>query len=115
MAFLDSRPLARGHCLVIPRVHVPTLLDLPSGLAGPLLDATRRIARAAETGLHVDGSLVAINVKVSQSVRHLHVHVVPRSRGDWLPLRLVLRRRVYRDLADRMAVAEALAAALDQE
>ncbi len=114
IAFLDSRPLARGHCLVAPRAHVSTFLDLPEQLAGPLLEAVRALAHAVEGALAVDGSLVAINVKVSQSVPHLHVHVVPRRRGDWLLLRLVLRRRVYRDVADRRSVAAALAARLAQ-
>ena len=109
VVFLDSRPLAVGHCLVVPRSHVETLLELPDQLAGPLLTMARRVAAAQESALGVDGSLVAVNVKVSQSVPHLHVHVVPRRRGDWLPLRLLLRRTVYRNADHRREVAELLA------
>ena len=84
MAFLDHRPLFPGHTLVIPREHVETLADLPGALTAPLFDAAAAVARALETGLGADGSFVAINNRVSQSVPHLHVHVVPRRRGDGL-------------------------------
>ncbi|HZP35220.1 MAG TPA: HIT family protein [Methylomirabilota bacterium] len=83
-AFLDHRPLFPGHCLVIPREHVETLLDLPGALTAPLFDVAAAVARALETALGADGSFVAINNRVSQSVPHLHVHVVPRRRGDGL-------------------------------
>jgi len=84
IAFLDHRPLFPGHCLVIPREHVDTLGDLPRPLSGPLFEAAAAVARALEAGLGADGSFVAINNRVSQSVPHLHVHVVPRRRGDGL-------------------------------
>ena len=84
MAFLDHRPLFPGHCLVIPREHVDTLGDLPGPLTAPLFDAAAAVARALEAGLDADGSFVAVNNRVSQSVPHLHVHVVPRRRGDGL-------------------------------
>jgi histidine triad (HIT) family protein len=84
VAFLDHRPVFRGHTLLVPRVHVPTLLDLPAELSGPLLVNARRLAQAMETGLQADGSFVAVNNRVSQSVAHLHVHVVPRNRKDGL-------------------------------
>jgi len=84
VAFLDHRPLFPGHCLVIPREHVETLGDLPSPLTAPLFDAAAAVARALEAGLGADGTFVAINNRVSQSVPHLHVHVVPRRRGDGL-------------------------------
>ncbi|MGH7349144.1 MAG: HIT family protein, partial [Candidatus Rokuibacteriota bacterium] len=83
-AFLDHRPLFPGHCLVIPREHVETVIDLPAPLTAPLWDAVRALARAVEGALGADGSFVAINNRVSQSVPHLHVHVVPRRRGDGL-------------------------------
>ena len=83
-AFLDHRPLFPGHTLVIPREHVETLGDLPGGLTAPLFDAAAAVARALEAGLGSDGSFVAVNNRVSQSVPHLHVHVVPRRRGDGL-------------------------------
>ena len=84
IAFLDHRPLFPGHCLVIPREHVDTLGDLPGPLTGPLFEAAAAVARALEARLGADGSFVAINNRVSQSVPHLHVHVVPRRRGDGL-------------------------------
>ena len=84
MAFLDHRPLFPGHCLVIPREHVDTLGDLPGPLTAPLFAAAAAVARALEAGLGADGSFVAVNNRVSQSVPHLHVHVVPRRRGDGL-------------------------------
>ncbi|MGH7385459.1 MAG: HIT family protein [Candidatus Rokuibacteriota bacterium] len=83
-AFLDHRPLFPGHCLVIPREHVETVIDLPAALTAPLWDAVRALARAVEGALGADGSFVAINNRVSQSVPHLHVHVVPRRQGDGL-------------------------------
>lgn len=83
-AFLDHRPLFPGHCLVIPRAHVETLGDLPGALTAPLWDAVGVLARAVEGALGADGSFVAVNNRVSQSVPHLHVHVVPRRRGDGL-------------------------------
>ena len=84
VAFLDHRPLFPGHCLVIPREHVETIGDLPAALTAPLWDTVRVIARAVEAALGADGSFVAVNNRVSQSVPHLHVHVVPRRRGDGL-------------------------------
>jgi histidine triad (HIT) family protein len=84
LAFLDHRPLFPGHCLLIPRRHVETLTDLPPGEVGPLFLVARLLSRAVEEGLEAQGSFVAINNRVSQSVPHLHVHVVPRRRKDGL-------------------------------
>jgi len=84
IAFLDQRPVFPGHVLVIPRDHFETLLDLPVDLLGPLFERVQRVAAAVEQGLGADGSFVATNNRVSQSVAHLHVHVVPRHRGDGL-------------------------------
>jgi len=84
VAFMDTRPVFKGHVLVAPREHVPDLLELPRPQMEPLLVAVQRIARAMETGLGADGSFVAVNTKISQSVPHLHVHVVPRRKGDGL-------------------------------
>ena len=83
-AFLDTRPVFKGHVLVVPRAHVPTLSDMPPPALGPLFAAVQRIARAVEAGLDADGTFVALNNKVSQSVPHLHVHVVPRRKKDGL-------------------------------
>lgn len=84
VAFLDHRPVFKGHVLVCPARHVESLLDLPGELMQPLLTTAQRVARAMGPALGADGSFVAMNNVVSQSVPHLHVHVVPRSKGDGL-------------------------------
>ena len=84
LAFLDHRPLLPGHVLLVPKTHYETFADLPAEGVGPLFLAAQRLARAVETGLSADGSFVAINIKISQSVPHLHVHIVPRRKGDGL-------------------------------
>lgn len=84
IAFLDHRPVFKGHVLVAPTRHVDTLLTLPSDLMVPLLTMTQRIAAAIVTALGAQGTFVAINNVVSQSIPHLHVHVVPRTKGDGL-------------------------------
>jgi histidine triad (HIT) family protein len=83
-AFLDRRPLFSGHVLVVPRAHVETLVELPPGAVGPFFRCVQRVARAVEEALAAAGTFVAINNKVSQSVPHLHVHVVPRRPKDGL-------------------------------
>jgi histidine triad (HIT) family protein len=84
VAFLDARPVFKGHVLVAPRTHVETLGDLPGSAIGPYFGYVRRLAVAVEAGLGAGGTFVAINNRVSQSVPHLHVHVVPRTKGDGL-------------------------------
>jgi histidine triad (HIT) family protein len=84
MAFLDNRPLFPGHCLLIPKTHYETLSDLPADLLPHLFSNAQVLARAVEQGLDADGSFVAINNRVSQSVPHLHIHVVPRRNKDGL-------------------------------
>ncbi len=84
IAFLDHRPVFKGHVLVCPIRHIDTLLDLPDDLVLPLIGACRRIAAAMGPALGAQGSFVAINNVISQSVPHLHIHVVPRSKGDGL-------------------------------
>jgi histidine triad (HIT) family protein len=84
VAFLDARPVFKGHVLVVPRQHYETLPDLPAGLVGPLFNRVRRLSAAVLPALGAQGSFVALNNTVSQSVPHLHVHVVPRTRGDGL-------------------------------
>jgi len=84
LGFLDHRPLFPGHVLIAPKAHVETLADLPDDLLAPLFAETRRTAAAMETALGAAGSFVAMNNRVSQSVPHLHVHVVPRNRKDGL-------------------------------
>jgi histidine triad (HIT) family protein len=84
VAFLDARPVFKGHTLLVPREHVVTLPDLPAGLRDGFLEAAQRLARAVVEGLGAQGTFVAMNNVVSQSVPHLHMHVVPRTRGDGL-------------------------------
>jgi histidine triad (HIT) family protein len=83
-AFLDVRPLFKGHVLVLPREHHETLADLPARLIGPLFGQVQRVSAAMPAAYGAQGSFVAINNVVSQSVPHLHVHVVPRTKGDGL-------------------------------
>jgi len=84
VAFLDARPVFKGHTLLVTREHVVTLPDLPAGLRDGFLEAAQRLARAVVDGLGAQGSFVALNNVVSQSVAHLHLHVVPRTKGDGL-------------------------------
>jgi histidine triad (HIT) family protein len=84
VAFLDTRPLFPGHTLVVPREHHETLADLPARLVEPLFSLAQSLSSAMEEGLGAAGSFVAVNNRVSQSVAHLHVHVVPRNRKDGL-------------------------------
>jgi histidine triad (HIT) family protein len=84
VAFLDHRPVFKGHVLVSPVRHVDTLLDLPTELMVPVLGAAQRVASALVEALDAQGTFVAVNNVVSQSVAHLHVHVVPRTKGDGL-------------------------------
>lgn len=84
VAFLDHRPLLPGHVLVVPRTHYAVLADLPSEEVGPFFLTVQRLASAVEGAMKADGSFVAVNIKISQSVPHLHAHVVPRRKGDGL-------------------------------
>ena len=84
IAFLDHRPLFPGHSLLVPRAHVETLGDLPIELVAPFFEAAQLLARAVELAMEAEGTFVAMNNRVSQSVPHLHVHVVPRRRKDGL-------------------------------
>jgi histidine triad (HIT) family protein len=84
VAFLDTRPLFHGHVLLCPRDHHETLPDLPAEQVGPLFELAQRLAVAVRDSMGGRGSFVAINNKVSQSVPHMHVHVVPRTKGDGL-------------------------------
>ena len=84
LAFLDTRPVFKGHVLLVPREHVATLPDLPAGLRDGFLAAAQDLAVAVQDALGAQGSFVAMNNVVSQSVPHLHLHVVPRTKGDGL-------------------------------
>jgi len=84
VAFLDARPVFKGHTLVVPRAHYVTLADLPADLVGPLFTRVQRVSAAMPAAFGAQGSFVAENNVVSQSVAHLHVHIVPRTKGDGL-------------------------------
>lgn len=111
VAFLDRRPVFKGHVLLIPRPHVVTLPDLPAELRDGFVAAAQRLATAMVTGLGAQGSFVATNNTVSQSVPHLHLHVVPRTKGDGLRGFFWPRTR-YADAAEQMSYAERLREAL---
>lgn len=84
LAFLDKRPVFPGHSLLIPKSHYETLIDLPTSLIGPLFQNAQLLARAMEQGLQAEGTFVAINNRISQSVPHVHIHIVPRHKKDGL-------------------------------
>ena len=111
VAFLDHRPLFRGHCLLLPRTHYETLMDLPATVTGSLFECAKILCRAVELSMDSEGTFVAINNKVSQSVPHLHVHVVPRKRKDGLHGFFWPRQR-YADQAEMSEVAERIRAAV---
>jgi histidine triad (HIT) family protein len=111
VAFLDHRPLFPGHCLLVPRAHHETLADLPPPLVTPFFLAARLLARGVEEALGAEGTFVALNNRVSQSVPHLHLHVVPRRfkdglRGFFWP------RQKYESVEAMRKVQAAIAASL---
>jgi histidine triad (HIT) family protein len=98
IAFLDHRPLFPGHVLLIPRQHIETLADLPAPQVGPLFQAAQRLEKAVESAMEAEGTFIAVNNKVSQSVPHLHVHIVPRRKGDGLKGFFWPRRKYESDI-----------------
>ena len=111
LAFLDHRPLFPGHCLLIPRRHLETLADIPVDLLPVLFSNAQLLAGAMEKGLGAEGSFVAINNRVSQSVPHFHVHIVPRRRKDGLRGFFWPRQR-YKDEAAILEVRAVLRSAI---
>lgn len=109
VAFLDVRPVFKGHTLLVPRRHVVTLPDLPAELRDGFLAAGQRLAGAMVEALGAQGSFVAVNNIVSQSVPHLHLHVVPRTKGDGLR-GFFWPRTTYADAAERDDYAGRLSA-----
>lgn len=109
VAFLDRSPLFAGHVLVVPRLHVLTLPDLDAELVGPYFAAVQTVAAALPDALGAQGTFVALNNVVSQSVAHLHTHVVPRTKGDGLRgffwPRTKYRPGEAEDVADRLRAA----------
>jgi histidine triad (HIT) family protein len=107
LAFLDHRPVFPGHCLLLPKDHYETLTDLPEDLTGPFFKNAQFLARAIESAMEAEGTFVAMNNRVSQSVAHLHVHVVPRRRKDGLK-GFFWPRHPYPTEADADAVQSAI-------
>jgi histidine triad (HIT) family protein len=111
LAFLDHRPLFPGHCLLIPKAHYETLADLPEELIAPLFRNAKLLASAVERAMESDGSFVAINNRVSQSVPHLHIHIVPRRKKDGLR-GFFWPRRKYENAAEMERVQDHIGAAV---
>ena len=113
LAFLDHRPVFPGHVLLLPKIHCETLADLPPDMIGPCFKNAQLLSRAIEEGLEAHGTFVGINNRVSQSVPHLHVHIVPRRRKDGLRGFFWPRHRYEND--DQMRqIQEAIQSALAQ-
>ncbi len=116
VAFLDHQPLFSGHVLVVPRNHYATLSELPDDEVATYFGAVKKISTAVEHAMHADGTFIAINVKISQSVPHLHAHIVPRRKGDGLFGKTFqwIRHRYPSEAAMREA-QQAIVAALSAE
>ena len=112
LAFLDARPVFLGHTLLVPREHHETLIDLPEELVEPLFSNARLLARAVPDALGAEGTFVAMNNKISQSVPHLHVHVVPRRSKDGLR-GFFWPRQKYKSDEERSQTADAIRAAIE--
>jgi histidine triad (HIT) family protein len=110
--FLDKRPLFPGHCLVIPRSHYETLLELPQSMIAPMFRVVQVVGQALEEGMMAEGTFIAINNRVSQSISHLHVHVVPRRKHDGLK-GFFWPRHPYRDQDHLLKVQQLLRHAME--
>jgi histidine triad (HIT) family protein len=111
IAFLDHRPLFPGHCLLLPKNHFETLSDLPLDLVGPFFRNVQLLARAVEVAVEAEGSFVAMNNRVSQSVPHLHVHIVPRRKKDGLK-GFFWPRNKYGNEAEMLEVQQSIQSAI---
>ena len=113
LAFLDRRPLFPGHCLLIPRDHYGTLRDLPEEEIAQFFSRARLVGRAVEEAMGAEGMFLAINDKVSQSVAHLHLHLVPRRRKDGLK-GFFWPRHLYRDEEEALGIQRRLHERIDR-
>jgi histidine triad (HIT) family protein len=113
ITFLDHRPLFPGHCLLIPKSHFETIQDLPDSLLAPLFANVRMLSAAVELGMRAEGTFIAANNRVSQSVPHFHVHIVPRRKGDGLK-GFFWPRRKYQSADEIAEVLRALRTAIAQ-
>ena len=112
VGFLDARPVFKGHVLLVPREHIETLADLPTELLEPMFGTAQRLSRAVVDAYEAQGSFVAMNNVISQSVPHFHVHVVPRRRKDGLR-GFFWPRTKYADDAEAAEYAKRLRAVLE--
>ena len=112
IGFLDHRPLFPGHTLLVPRKHVETLGDLPATQVGPFFKTVQLLSLAVEAGLEAEGTFVAMNNRVSQSVPHLHVHVVPRRKKDGLK-GFFWPRTKYKNEEEMLAVKRSIESAIE--
>ena len=113
IAFLDHRPLFPGHCILIPKAHYQTFVDLPTDLITPLFANAQLLAKGVEQTMEAEGTFVAINNRVSQSVPHFHIHIVPRRRKDGLK-GFFWPRQLYKDKDAILAVQGLLRSTLSQ-
>jgi len=113
VAFLDNHPLFPGHVLLCPRQHYETLMDLPIEMTGPIMATTQLLAKAVEAAVDAEGTFIAMNNRVSQTVPHLHIHVVPRRRRDGLR-GFFWPRQQYKDDQAREAVRDAIEREIDK-
>jgi histidine triad (HIT) family protein len=113
LAFLDHRPLFPGHCLLIPRKHFETLEDLPADLIEPIFTNAQRLSNAVRRAMQAEGTFVAMNNRISQSVPHLHVHIVPRRKGDGLK-GFFWPRTKYSGLEEMLAVRDRIKATVGE-
>ncbi len=111
LAFLDIEPLFPGHALLVPKHHAETITDLPPSQVGPLFENAQRLTRAVELAMEAGGSFLGINNRISQSVPHLHIHIVPRRKKDGLRGFFWPRKKYESDL-HLSEVAESIRAAL---
>lgn len=113
LAFLDHRPLFPGHCLLLPKQHHATLADLPAELVAPLFINAQLLTRAVEAAMEAEGTFAGINNRVSQSVPHLHIHIVPRRRKDGLR-GFFWPRTAYKDPEEAARAQQAIRAAIER-
>jgi histidine triad (HIT) family protein len=111
LAFLDHRPVFPGHCLLIPKTHLETIADLPDAMVATLFSNVRMLAGAIQQAVEAEGTFIAANNRVSQSVPHFHVHIVPRRKGDGLK-GFFWPRRKYKDAEEISEVVSKIKAAI---
>src|SRR5258708_2744939 len=112
LAFLDYKPLFPGHVLLVPKSHYETLADIPSSIMQQLFLNLQLIARAVESGLQAEGSFIAMNNRISKSVPHAHIHVVPRRKGDGLK-GFFGPRHAYKDVTEMVRARNAIRLAIE--